>query len=138
MIFFESVLPESAENIFHVDNGVIHNGADRNSQPPQRHGVNAHAEAAHDKNSHEQAQRHSRKSDEGSANVEEKKHHHDRDYDTALDQGAPEVRNGRFDEVGLTENLGLQLDTLRQGFTDLLQCFFDVISDGKRVTAEKL
>ena len=77
------VLLQPAENILHVDDGVVHHFADGNGESPERHGVQRDAEFLQHNDSSEQRQRNRRDGNKRGAKVAEEQEQHHRDEDAA-------------------------------------------------------
>src|ERR1043166_2482769 len=104
------VLAQPAENIFHVDNRIIHHFTQRDDQSAERNGVNRNAKLLQDDDRGEQGQRNGRQRNTGGPNTSEQKEQDHRDQDRAQRQGMFHVAQGRLDKRGGPVQTRIELD----------------------------
>ena len=81
-------MPQPAEDVFDIDDGVIDQFADGDGQPSQRHRVDADSEVGHRDDGRHQRQRNRRQADERGAEIPEEQEQNDRDEHAAFEQRA--------------------------------------------------
>ena len=121
-----AVLAQAAENIFHIDDGVIDQFADGHGQAAQRHGVDPETGRMENDEGGEQRQGNRGQGDRRCAEVEQENKEHDRHHETAIAQGLLHIAHGPGDEIALTKNVGVNLDPVRQRPPDDLQLGLDL------------
>ena len=106
---------QPAEDVLDVDDGVVHQRADRDREAAERHGVERAAEGGEHEDAHDERQRDGDGGDERRAEVAEEQEQDDEDEDRAVAQRDRDVVDRDLDEVGLPEVLLLDDDTPGQG-----------------------
>ena len=127
------VLAQAAEDVLHIDNGIVDQLADGHGQSAQGHGVDPDPRHFENDEGDQQGERDGRQRDGRGAEIEEKNKQHDRHHDAAVAQGLFHVAHGALDEVALTENIRMHEHPLGQTRLDHLQLRFDFAGQGNGV-----
>ena len=115
------VLPKPPHHVFHIDDRVVHERADRDRHTAERHRVDARAERTQGQHGGRQRQRHRGQGDRSGAEVRQEEQDDDDDEDAAVAQRLDHVVDGDLDEVRLPENPPINLDSPRQFALDRIQ-----------------
>ena len=102
-----AVLAQAAQDIFHVDHRIIHNLADGDGEPAERHRVQRQTEPFQDDHRGEERERDRGAGDRrGAQMVEEKEEHHDHEHASEKQRKGDVARRG-FNEVCRTEKIAV-------------------------------
>ena len=131
------VLTQAAQDVFYVNNGVIHDHANRDGQAAERHRVQIDSESLEHNDRSQQRERNRRAGNGRRAQLEQEQRQHDHHEHRANQQRTFDVVRGRFDEAGRAKQARVQRDTLRvQRRLQFAEGFFDIAGDLKGVRAE--
>ena len=132
------ILPKPAHDVLDVDDRVVHERADGDRQPAERHRIDRHVEAAQHEDGGSQRQRHRRERDGRGARVGQKDQH-DRDHqEAAVTQRGYHVVDGDLDEVGLPEYQPIDRDPRWQLLLQRVEFAVEERRDLNRVRARLL
>ncbi len=132
------VLAQPPEDVFHVHDGVVHQGADGDGHAAQSHRVDRRPHRLeHD---HRGQERHGNghQRDETCPQVAQEQQHDDHHQDAAVAQGPFDVAHGRLDEVGLAEDVPLDGDSRRQRRLDFVERLVKPLGEFQRVDVRLL
>jgi hypothetical protein len=104
------VFAQPPHHIFHVDDRVVDERADRDRHAAERHRIDRRTEPAQHQDRRRQRQRHRRQRDPGGAKVGEEQHDDEDDEHAAVTQRFDHVADRHFDEVGLPEDAPIDGD----------------------------
>ncbi len=107
---FGRVLAQPAKNIFHIDHCVIHDLADCNGEPAQRHRVDGETHPIHHRQCGEKRQWDRGTGNGRRANVEQEEKEHQDDKRRADQQRNSNIMNRRVDKVRRAEEIGPHVD----------------------------
>ena len=116
---------EAAQDVLDADHGIVHQLADGDGQPAQRHGVDGQAEIAEYQRRHQQRERDGRQGDQCRADIEQEEEEDHRHQDGAVAQRLHDVADRVLDEVSLLEEELRRLDALGQGLRQVDQGALD-------------
>ena len=116
---FQAVFLQAAQHVFDVHHRVVHQLANGDGQPAQRHGVDRQSEIAEHQRGHHQRQRNGHQRDDRGAHIQQEQEQHDRHQNGAIAQGFLDVAHRAFDEIGLLEQELRRFNALGQR---LVQC----------------
>ena len=108
-----AILAQSAEDVFHVHDGVIDQLADRHGQSTQRHGVDRQPETIENQCRDRQGKWNGRERDEGRPKVEQEQEEDNNDENAAVAECFDNVLDGQIDERLLLIKLRQNVHILR-------------------------
>ena len=119
------VFAQASEYVFDVDNRVIDQRSDSDGHTTQTHRVDRQIHQFQYENRHEQRQRNCNERDGRNARVHHKEEQHDHHKQSSLDQRTLNVVDRRGDKARLTEDVGRDVDILRQRFLQIRELVFE-------------
>jgi hypothetical protein len=122
------VLAQSAEDVFHIHDGIIHDHADGDGEAAEGHAVHADVEPLEDQHRDAEGERHRHEGDERGAEVQQEQEQNDRDHDGPVTNGFGEIADGVINEVLLLEQQR-GLDALREGGLEFVQRGLDLLGE---------
>ena len=115
LLFGELIIfAQTSEYVLHVDNRVIDQRSDSDSHTAQTHCIDREVHQFQYENRHQQRQRNSHQRNGRYARVHHKEEEYDHNEQSTFEQCALNVVDRRGDETRLTENIGRDLNVLRQ------------------------
>ena len=129
------VLPESTEDVFDIDDRVIHEFADCHREPPQRHRVDRHAQPFEDQARDHDGERNGGECDECRAEIEQEEKQHEHYEHAAVTERLDHVPDAQIDEGLLLIQLRIDLNIVGERWTQLFDRLRDGIGQPPRVGA---
>jgi hypothetical protein len=124
------VLPQTAEGVLHVDDGVVHQCPDGDGHPAQSHGVDRDAGQMQGHHGGAERERDGEDRDGRRAEIAQERQQHEEDQDRAVPEGGHDVGDGDGDEIRLAEDAAVQHHAVGQGSLDPVEL---VIESGREV-----
>ena len=129
------VFPQPPEDVFDVDDRIVHEFADRHRKAAERHRVDRHSQPLEDQAGDHDRERNRRQRDERRAEVEQKqKQDHDHE-DAAIPEGLDDIPDAQVDERLLLVEPRIETDVGRERGPQFLQCPGDIVGESSRVGA---
>ena len=120
------ILLEPFEDVFHVDDRIVHQRSDGNGHTAETHRVDGKAHQFERENRYEQRERQCYQRDDRRAHVHQKEEQYHYDEKRPFEQGFLDVVDRSFDKAGLTETVGRQVDIRRKLCLDLGDRFVEL------------
>jgi len=132
----QAVFAQAPENVFHIDNGIVHHLADGDGESAQRHGIEADAEVIQHDHRSQQRERNRGGRNDRCARVEQEQEQHDQHQRSADQQRGAQVADRGFNEVGRTEQVGIQRHAFgSEGGFELREALFQRPGHGQGIRA---
>ena len=124
---------QAPQHVLDADHGIVHQFANSNGEPAERHGVDRQTEILENQRSCQQRHRNRHQRDDGGAHVQQEQEQDHRDQDRAIAQGLFHIVYRIFDEVGLLEEKGRCIDAFGQILAQFGNGFFDLAREAHAV-----
>src|SRR5262249_32619247 len=122
-----SIFIQAPQNVFEIDDSIVHEFADRNCQPAQGHRIDRQAESLKNAERHHDRERDRSQRNQRRPHVHQEKRQNQRDNQCRFDQRLFQVADRRLDECRLTKLDVGRRDASRQGILNTRERSLDVL-----------